>query len=911
VKGSAAGEARSAAARTSPGLRRLAGLLALMTLAALGCASHASAELPDRYHEAARFGGLDESAFRFGEFGGPPTPGRFVEPTGFAVDPAGKEGKDVIYVADRTSSLQGVWSRTRKPCAEAGGEGEVCVTDWRIQELSATGTVLATTTFTLPAGRELPSEEHVAASTIAGLAVDHAAGRLYALVMGPLPEADAHHQHAVAAQELLAWSIAPAGCAGACGPAGGELKAPGGAGIRPDPLGSGGGLISSEAQLRAPTPLYDPQGIVVDRLEQGVDDPVAIEATNLRGSATANELVPTGEPFEYTEYEQLGDTVVQQVATSAAQTGERQASWSSAGFTLGTWGPRGIFDNPDGSISVLMKSSERRAANAYLARLGPNLKEARALVSDESETAAPTEASMFLDPGPFFTDPNRTPTGTRPNAPDELWGAGPQAAALSNGLFAADFYLPEPSNCGLPRYWHTEEIQCFPEQMGDANIGVRLLKAGANGLLSDPEGKTVVNTLGAEGSAGNRSACEIGAQEPSLAAGAGGSVWVFDRGPTTRKLAKSLSSGTETRPGRDIIQLAPGAASPQASCPQPSGTFAMGLGCEAPQPALEQLTVPAGVPVSFDASPVAYGPTKPYGYSWEFGDGTSSRARAETHVYTQPGEYAVHLGLWGDYGRYSTPAARVKVLAREEHVPLARFTVSAARGLQQVSVDASGSVAGTCNTVAAYRWTWGDGTAPEDERPQAPIVTHTYGRPGQYTVTLTVFSSAGAKAEDSQIVQVKAPEPTISEAPPEALGPTLTPPTVAQGPPPPPSVPADPPPHASFSRGLVRVTLSCPASKISCAGQVLVRTVAAFSSRARGSGAAKQRRSLLIGRASYSLAGGRHATLSLRLSVRGAALLARMRRLPVLVTVSARYAVGGTRTTTLHLILLATPHGHR
>ena len=302
-----------------PGAAYLAVLLSLaVLLTADPAGAQPSGKFP--YHEVTRFGGLDASAFKAGT----PTPGRFLEPTGFAVDPEGIEmgGKKVetIYVADRTSSAEG---------HEGGCDVSKRCADWRIQELSATGAVLGTTTFTLPVGAELPSGGREA-SMIAGLAVDHAAGRLYALVMGPLDPpggkgpkdpGNPYHEHATAAQELLAWSTTPEPCTGKC-ETGGALSPAAEEGVTGDPLGSTGGLVSSQAQLEnGQTPLYDPQGIVVDHLPGATTrGPVAVEATNLKSPEPSpkdepNPHIVQSEDIEYREFEESGDTVVQAIAT--------------------------------------------------------------------------------------------------------------------------------------------------------------------------------------------------------------------------------------------------------------------------------------------------------------------------------------------------------------------------------------------------------------------------------------------------------------------------------------------------------------------------------------------------------------------------------------------------------------------
>jgi hypothetical protein len=917
-------------------------------LAVLLSASPAGAEQSEyEYHEVTRFGGLDERAFTEGKL----TPGKFMEPTGFAVDPA--KGEEAIYVADRTSP----------PPKESRAEGEPCQSspskrcaNWRIQKLSPTGAVLGTTTFTLPVGEELPLNKREAASMIAGLAVDHAAGRLYALVMGPLGAADPYHEHATAAQELLAWSTTPGACSGKC-ETGGPLTAASGEGILSDPLGSTGGLVSSQQQLDAGnTPLYDPQGIVVDRLgSPGVHDPVAIEATNLKGSKPEDKtsLALQSERIEYHEFELKGDTVVQQVATQAAAGpkgeplvtgGLRGEPWTSASVASqvgASRGPLGIFDDPDGHISVLLHGSEAPAGDADLVRLGPDLSKPEALTNEKQESQLLPEATMFLDAGPFFNDPaevnnpgENEPRKSLRNGPNELWGAGPEAAQLSSGLYASDVYLPEPAcNSYVPGYWHTEEIlrRCFVQRPG-ANVGVRLLKPGASGLISDPQGRTILNTIGDEHIESSErpephSPCEIGAQDSALAAGARGALWVFDRGPTAGKLAENAAQGewvgprSQTAEGREIIELVPREGSQSSPCPTPSGTFAMSL-CGSGNPATSSLVAPVGAPITFDASPVELARGTPFAYRWEFGDGSEGSKKREPHSFSKPGTYNVVLRIRSDFGEYVT-SATVQVESTQSGLEHAQFKLTSPRGASQAVFDASGSSGGTCNAIYDYHWEWGDaksGDLSPTQDFQQPIVGHIFRTPKleegpqTYTVKLTVINAPGyERASFKEEVEVRPPEALVAGMPPEAspLGPQgantqrgHTAQTPARG-------PTHVSPRARFSHGALDVRISCPRAKLVCRGEVQVKTAAAFPVGVVGSGKAKRghrTRRLAIGSAPFSLSGGVGATVAVHLKAAGASLLARLRRLPVLVTVSAHDPLGDPGVDVLRLTL-ANPRG--
>jgi PKD domain-containing protein len=890
-------------------------LLPLLVLTALSLATPAGAAPANEYGEVTRFGGFDASAFNEGSYGGPLTPGEFVDPMGFAVD---SEEENDVYVADRTSSINTKY------------------TTWRIQKLSPShcaldevmaGCVLGTTTFTLPNfGVVNVSAE---ASAVAGLTVDHRAGRLYALIVGStlrsaeLAPFATRHGNKTAARELLAWSTTPRN---------GVLEAA--PGLTPDALGTTGGVVSSQQQLQPqpanPTPseaeriqseekwLWEPQGIAVDRLEAaGVNDnPVAIEASNLHAAVGAQEAVVPGE------------TIVQQVAAqpqleagtgTPRSTGDPLARWSAAsvaGIVHGAWGPQGISTNPDGTMSVLLEKTDTYTDDAYVVRVNADLGSQQVLDSNATEPSLSdaNQGAMWLDEPPF--------SGSGGREISVVHNAGPEVVQLSaaassgvDGLYAADFALPGGAVQYGEQYW-----RLGGEALAYYNTGVRLLQPEVSGAISSLSGETIANTLGNATPGGP---CSIRAQEAALAVGADGTLWVLDRGPHSNT---PEFTGIGVEAGRQIIELAPGAA---RRCPQPSGTFSMEPAGGSRQSASESLTVPVGTEVVFHANTLELQHGNPFAYEWDLNgnhtdgpshDGFETINRVEAangfrlptpkaaYSYRQPGTYDVRLKMLGEYGVYECEGTVIVLPSTRR--PAAQFTVISPPGGEQVTVDASGSTPGI-GTIANYHWSWGDGSS-DDESPQSPIATHIYPGPGDYQVKLTVSNSAYQSAESPpQTVFVEASQTTpVTESPDVLEGPlyaiplpVLPLPTFSPN--------RDPPrlsPHASFSEGKVRVTLFCPKVKVSCAGTVKVQTANAFTGAKVSGGRGRHRKAkarLLLGQAPFVLPGGGHSTLAVRVAAAGMALLREHRRLPVLVTVAAHDSLGDSASQTVRLTLSA------
>ncbi len=159
--------------------------------------------------------------------------------------------------------------------------------------------------------------------------------------------------------------------------------------------------------------------------------------------------------------------------------------------------------------------------------------------------------------------------------------------------------------------------------------------------------------------------------------------------------------------------------------------------------ARETVTAGHGTDITFDASRS----TAPGGvaeFSWQFNavpnaETVEQTTPAITNTFPAPGAYSTGLAVFGADGR-STGTGGIVVTGKNGFQPA--FTFSQSRGRQgrddrTVQFSALTTVSG--QPVINYMWEFGDGTTGS-----GPTPTHTYGRPGVYTVTAVLFSGVGS-----------------------------------------------------------------------------------------------------------------------------------------------------------------------
>ena len=148
-------------------------------------------------------------------------------------------------------------------------------------------------------------------------------------------------------------------------------------------------------------------------------------------------------------------------------------------------------------------------------------------------------------------------------------------------------------------------------------------------------------------------------------------------------------------------------------------------------------------------------------YTWTFGDGSPPETHAApdgtaTHAYSKPGTYTITLTVTEQNCQAGASAhcftgqttARIPV---DDHPPVASFNAPASVPLgQPASFDASAS-ADPDGFITGYHWDFGDGQSQDTA---GPTTSHTYGRGGSETVTLTVTDDDGSISIIEQTVSV-------------------------------------------------------------------------------------------------------------------------------------------------------------
>jgi PKD repeat protein len=207
--------------------------------------------------------------------------------------------------------------------------------------------------------------------------------------------------------------------------------------------------------------------------------------------------------------------------------------------------------------------------------------------------------------------------------------------------------------------------------------------------------------------------------------------------------------------------------SPKAKQHSSRTCMPVGHGGPPPPPPANQLPVSAftaaacraGAACSFtDQSSDADGTIA--GWSWNFGDGTTSTDESPQHTFAAGQSYTVTLQVTDDKGGKNTSSSSITVGAARQ-APVAAFTPpTCVSGVGCQFTDLSTDD----GSIASRTWDFGDGTTSTEANP-----SHSFAASKDYTVNLTVTDNDGGTNSISATVSVGAPAnqaPSAAFAPP-------------------------------------------------------------------------------------------------------------------------------------------------
>lgn len=167
-------------------------------------------------------------------------------------------------------------------------------------------------------------------------------------------------------------------------------------------------------------------------------------------------------------------------------------------------------------------------------------------------------------------------------------------------------------------------------------------------------------------------------------------------------------------------------------------------------------TAEVGEKITFSASKSTGNNLK---FEWQLGNGQTKNEKTFSYAYPYPGTYTIELKVEDYYGLVDYDTTTATITAPDETSdPLPPIVnkppIADAGGPYYeivnvpVQFDGSDSYDPDGNTLT-YKWEFGDGF-----KSNAKIPTHTYKKPGNYTVKLTVVDEADASAIDTTVAYI-------------------------------------------------------------------------------------------------------------------------------------------------------------
>lgn len=182
---------------------------------------------------------------------------------------------------------------------------------------------------------------------------------------------------------------------------------------------------------------------------------------------------------------------------------------------------------------------------------------------------------------------------------------------------------------------------------------------------------------------------------------------------------------------------------------------------------IKEVCVPASLTATFSISPTCHQDSTyftpilltPPGdslvfFNWNFGDSGSgiyntSTVRAPSHYYSQPGTYTVIMQATDINNCPVTKNQYVVV----HPLPVPQFSYTS--GLCDSTITFNEASSGSGSPISKWIWNYGDGNIDTVNAPANPDLSHLYGSPGMYQVSLTVINNNNCSQVISDSVLVR------------------------------------------------------------------------------------------------------------------------------------------------------------
>jgi len=157
---------------------------------------------------------------------------------------------------------------------------------------------------------------------------------------------------------------------------------------------------------------------------------------------------------------------------------------------------------------------------------------------------------------------------------------------------------------------------------------------------------------------------------------------------------------------------------------------------------------------TFDASPSTSG-AEVTEYFWDFDDGSSAYGEEIKHIFNDPGTYHPVLTVKDSLGRTDSYSQEVEV--KDTTPPFANI-IGPSEADEDTQVN-FGSMAQDNVGISNYLWDFGDGGSAFSQNP-----SHTFKRPGFYSITLTVRDSSNLLYTTHTTILIRDTTPPIADA---------------------------------------------------------------------------------------------------------------------------------------------------